>query len=194
MDLEKIATSSVAMSISATDVLSPFINEGDKEPSWDGNVYIYSNKDKKKEGIKKVPVKVKGKQKDDFSKETYANILLFRMKKAQQNFALVQRDHQYFALPEFMKDLYYQEVFVDCGAFIGDTIENYLKERGGVFQKIYAFEPNNSIYEALSVHQSGSGADGQIVVLGDSHGDQDCRWVHGREALVYQMIYKGKVK
>lgn len=53
MDLEKTATSSVAMSISATDVLSPFINEGDKEPSWDGNVYIYSNKDKKKEGIKK---------------------------------------------------------------------------------------------------------------------------------------------
>ena len=69
MDLEKIATSSVAMSISATDVLSPFINEGDKEPSWDGNVYIYSNKDKKKEGIKKVPVQVKGKQQDDFSKE-----------------------------------------------------------------------------------------------------------------------------
>lgn len=70
MDLEKIATASVTASISATDVLSPYINEGDKEPSWDGNIYIYSNKNKRKDGIKKVPVQVKGKQDDDFSKNT----------------------------------------------------------------------------------------------------------------------------
>lgn len=50
MDLEKIATASVKTSISITDELSPFINEGDKEPSWDGNIYIYANKDKRKEG------------------------------------------------------------------------------------------------------------------------------------------------
>lgn len=117
---------------------------------------------------------------DDFSKETYANILLFRMKKAQQNFALVQRDHQYFALPEFMKDLYYQEVFVDCGAFIGDTIENYLKERGGVFQKIYAFEPNNSIYEALSVRmerirREWNIPEGKIELIHAGIGEKECQ-------------------
>ena len=67
MDLEKIATASVKTSISMTDVLSPFINDGEKEPSWDGNIYIYSNKDKKKDGIKKVPVQVKGKYNNDFS-------------------------------------------------------------------------------------------------------------------------------
>ena len=70
MDLETIATSSVKSSISVTDELSPFINERDKEPSWDGNIYIYANSDKRKEGIKKVPVQVKGKQSDDFSSET----------------------------------------------------------------------------------------------------------------------------
>ena len=70
MDLEKIATASVKTSISITDELSPFINEGDKEPSWDGNIYIYANKDKRKESIKKVPVQVKGKQSDDFSLDT----------------------------------------------------------------------------------------------------------------------------
>ena len=48
MDLEKIATASVKTSISITDELSSFINEGDKEPSWDGNIYIYANKDKRK--------------------------------------------------------------------------------------------------------------------------------------------------
>ena len=68
--MEKIATASVKTSISITDELSPFINEGDKEPSWDGNIYIYANKDKRKESIKKVPVQVKGKQSDDFSLDT----------------------------------------------------------------------------------------------------------------------------
>lgn len=87
---------------------------------------------------------------DDLSKASYANIILFRMGKASQDFTLVQRDHQYFALPEFMEDFYFNETFVDCGAFVGDTIEKFLEERGGVFRKIYAFEPSETIFHALS--------------------------------------------
>lgn len=41
MDLETIATSSVKSSILVTDDLSPFINERDKEPLWDGKIYIF---------------------------------------------------------------------------------------------------------------------------------------------------------
>ena len=62
MDIEKLATSTIVDSISLTDVLSPFINDGDKEPSWDGNIYIYEDKKKNKKGIKKVPVQVKGEE------------------------------------------------------------------------------------------------------------------------------------
>lgn len=43
MDLEKIATSALLYSISKTDTLSGFINNGDKESCWDGNIYIYEN-------------------------------------------------------------------------------------------------------------------------------------------------------
>ena len=60
MDTEILATSAVKTSISKTDVLSPFINEKDKEPSWDGNIYIFSNKSKSKVNLKRVPVQVKG--------------------------------------------------------------------------------------------------------------------------------------
>ena len=35
MDLEKIATSAIVSSISKTDTLSGFINDGDKEPCWE---------------------------------------------------------------------------------------------------------------------------------------------------------------
>ena len=52
MNIEKLATSAVIESISLTDVLDPFVNDGDKEPSWDGNVYIYADKRKTKKGIK----------------------------------------------------------------------------------------------------------------------------------------------
>ena len=61
MDTEVIATAAFKLAISKTDLLSPFVNEKDKEPSWDGHIYIYSDKRKTKENIKRVPVQVKGK-------------------------------------------------------------------------------------------------------------------------------------
>ena len=62
MDLEKLATSAVEDSISQTETMSPFISDGDKEPVWDGHIYIYSDKSKRKENIKKIPVQIKGKK------------------------------------------------------------------------------------------------------------------------------------
>ena len=61
MDIERLATSAVVERVSYCYGLSPFINDGDKEPSWDGNIYVYPNyKKKKSEMIAKVPVQVKG--------------------------------------------------------------------------------------------------------------------------------------
>lgn len=60
MDIEKLATSAVEAAISKTDRLSSFINSGDKEPVWDGNVYIHQDKQKTKQNIKRVSVQVKG--------------------------------------------------------------------------------------------------------------------------------------
>ena len=62
MDLEIMATSALKRSIAETELLSPFINEKDREPSWDGNIYIYSDCKKTKENLKRVPVQVKGKK------------------------------------------------------------------------------------------------------------------------------------
>lgn len=62
MDIEKMATGALKMSISATETMSPYINEDDKEPVWDGNIYIYENKQKRSANIKRVPVQVKGVQ------------------------------------------------------------------------------------------------------------------------------------
>ena len=61
MDLEKLATSAIEKEIAKTDLLSSFINSGDKEPCWDGHIYIHEDKNKTKKNIKKVAAQVKGK-------------------------------------------------------------------------------------------------------------------------------------
>lgn len=61
MNIEKLATSAVEKSIAKTERLDSFINSGDKEPAWDGNIYIYKDAKKTKVDIKKVSTQVKGK-------------------------------------------------------------------------------------------------------------------------------------
>jgi len=64
MDIERLATSAVIGRLSYCRGLSPFINDGDKEPSFDGNIYVYPNDNElKSELIARVPVQVKGKKK-----------------------------------------------------------------------------------------------------------------------------------
>ncbi len=63
--IEELATNAVKKSIITTDFLDQFISENDKEPTWDGYVYIYDDKKKKKNDLRgRVAVQIKGKQKD----------------------------------------------------------------------------------------------------------------------------------
>lgn len=88
---------------------------------------------------------------DDFSKATYANMILFRMGKIEQDKELIRPSTtQYFDLPLFANPDG-NEVFVDCGAYVGDTIEKYLMIKCGCFKKIVAFEPMSRSFSALGV-------------------------------------------
>ena len=68
MAIEQYAIDAVRDCVNFSDHLSPFVNDNDKEPSWDGHIYIYG-KSKCKEHLKgRVPVQVKGTKQDDLSK------------------------------------------------------------------------------------------------------------------------------
>ena len=54
--------------------------------------------------------------------------------------------------PRDLVSLLQEEVFIDCGAFNGDTIRSYLAKADGRFQHIYAFEPDASNLHALGSH------------------------------------------
>ena len=105
---------------------------------------------------------------DDVSKVTYADIILTRMGKKVQNQELVFRN-PYFELNNFAKRDS-SEVFVDCGAYVGDTIEQYLAVKSGVFGKIYAFEPDEINCSALRARverlkKEWAGGDNRITVV-----------------------------
>ena len=60
-DTEKLAVLKVQEEILRDgEYLSEYINSNDKTPMWDGNIYVYSNRKKKKAGLKRIPVQVKG--------------------------------------------------------------------------------------------------------------------------------------
>jgi len=85
---------------------------------------------------------------DDFSKDTYAEIVQARMNNSPVPESILSND-QYFLPPQF-SDRSGNEVFVDIGAYVGDTVEEYLRQTLGVFEKIYAFEPDVNNFLALS--------------------------------------------
>lgn len=105
---------------------------------------------------------------DDISKATYANMILTRMGEAAQNQELTF-DRQYFGIPEFA-EANFDEVFVDCGAYVGDTLEQFLFARSGVFKKVYAFEPVEKSFNAMRarverLEREWALSDGQIELI-----------------------------
>lgn len=68
--IETLSVNAVKNSIVTSNFLDQFIAENDKEPSWDGAIYIYGDKSKKKSSLKgRMPVQIKGKECNDHSKK-----------------------------------------------------------------------------------------------------------------------------
>lgn len=85
---------------------------------------------------------------DDKSKELFS--YLVKCKKngeyPSSDSGLLDIEHGYFSMPEFAQKND-NEVFVDVGCYIGDTIEEYLSVKGNSFKKIYSFEPDPVSFE-----------------------------------------------
>lgn len=75
---------------------------------------------------------------DEISKEVYASIVMQRITAERGDYPVDHaRDYFYFAdFGEPNED----EVLVDCGAYIGDTIADYCKVKHGIFKKIISLE------------------------------------------------------
>lgn len=67
IQLELYSVNHLELALAATSYLYPVVSKLDKEPSWDGFVYLHSDQTYKKENIGKVPVQVKASYQEDIS-------------------------------------------------------------------------------------------------------------------------------
>lgn len=84
---------------------------------------------------------------DEKSIETYNALLLAMLTGSLESCRAVMVKDMYFALPEFSGT--FDEIFLDAGAFVGDTVEQFIWENLGTFRHLYAFEPGAKQFLAL---------------------------------------------
>ena len=134
MDIEQLATSAVIANISETDCLSAFINSGDKEPSWDGFIYVYKSKIKKKENLEgRVSVQVKGIANNNLSAK-----ITFPVEVTDLNNYLHDGGVIFFVVRIHKKDSNKKKIYYETLTPV--KLHNYLKEAKGQKRKTINLE------------------------------------------------------
>ncbi len=89
---------------------------------------------------------------DDRSKDVLVAFLNQRISMQMGELDRVRDDHQYF--PGALVRLDQDEVYIDCGAFDGDSVRAFLaavgRQTDGRYEAIYAFEPDADNFSALT--------------------------------------------
>ena len=86
---------------------------------------------------------------DDRSRLVYLTILKANVLSDYSLFPTIYEDKQYWAIPEFQYLADANAVMVDAGAYVGQITEEFVLRSHGIFKRIYAFEPNPALHQAL---------------------------------------------
>lgn len=108
---------------------------------------------------------------DDKSRDVWKSVMLYRSKGKPIPRSLWSDNDQYFVEEIIKFDP--NEVFVDGGAFVGDTIQHFLnfsRRKGGSVKKIIAFEPDQENIKTLKKH---FGKDPRVKVVKKGLSDED---------------------
>ncbi|KLI14117.1 hypothetical protein SU46_11595 [Brachyspira hyodysenteriae] len=95
-------------------------------------------------------IKIRNSFYDNTSKNIY-DILLFSKFISNTMYiipSIYSRNH-YFSIDECFPNS--NEIFLDAGAYVGDTVEKFIENCEGVFNKIYAFEPGDVQYNSMNI-------------------------------------------
>lgn len=85
---------------------------------------------------------------DEESKKVYLTLIEAHVSGNMEKIWEITSGNQYFAIPQFAVHKT-NDVFIDCGGSVGDSIEQFINKRLGAFQKIYSFEPMQMPYTAM---------------------------------------------
>lgn len=89
---------------------------------------------------------------DNISRQCMTAFFNQRISGDYKYFNEIKIEEQYF--PDIIK-LSPNEVFVDCGAYTGDSVLSFIKHMNGVqYKKIISFEPSSEAYQKLEILKS----------------------------------------
>ena len=84
---------------------------------------------------------------DEESKRIYSSLLINRIAFGRYHYGELFSNNQYF--PDFFR-FHNNEVFIDCGAYTGDTLKRFINNvPSNEFKQIYAFEADEQNYNDL---------------------------------------------
>ncbi len=106
---------------------------------------------------------------DNESRFIFYRIFINRIT-GKDSFLELYSPNQYF-IPEMCKRMKRDEVFIDCGSYIGDTLESFKKISKNNFMKIYAFELDKNNFRRLSKNTVSK--DGRVVLFNAGVGDRN---------------------
>ncbi|RDY24510.1 FkbM family methyltransferase [Romboutsia maritimum] len=89
---------------------------------------------------------------DEKSKEVYISILKSMLTGDSKYCEKIMEGSSFYALPNFTNTG--NDIFVDAGAYVGDTVEQFIWNNIGQFKKIYAFEPGEKQFMAMQYRLS----------------------------------------
>jgi len=104
---------------------------------------------------------------DEQSKRIYSSMVKFRQTRNKKDYPKLKSECEYFfGGLKLIKD----EVFIDCGAYIGDTIDEFLKRMPAEYKQIVAFEPDSENFTKLKEKH---GSNPKITLINAGAYDKD---------------------
>ena len=87
---------------------------------------------------------------DELSKQTLYSVLTHHLDTNREHLLGINRSYDAHYFRSGLYELRRDEIFVDCGAAIGETVDHFLEITEEKFRKLYAFEPDRANFAALS--------------------------------------------
>lgn len=188
MEIEQLATSAINQVISKTDYIIPYINSGDKAPSWDGYFELYSDKSKNKRFyFGKALIQVKGRSCKSFSlKEFKYSININDLRNYQ-----IEGGTLYFVV-QINKN---GESKIFYNALLPFELNNILKDASGkkksVSVKMYEFPTNKNEVTNIVFNFVRDKENQSIIKNGNNIEIKELIQQFGKEKIKYSFSYTG---
>lgn len=107
---------------------------------------------------------------DTYSKKTFLEVLKYRLTLDRSHLSKIYSDLKNIYFDKDIINLTKNEVFLDGGAYDGDTLKPFLKTTNRLFKKILCFEPDIQSYSNLKKYVKITLKDSRIVILKEGLG------------------------